>query len=96
MYHKELYRCFLFREMSREKIDSILGLLKVRIKSYQKNEIVISEESEVREEDEPVQYVCIAAFGSVLVPGQVSGRTGNSRRGGQDPSVPENRIFSGQ
>lgn len=49
MYHKELYRCFLFREMSREKIDSILGLLKVRIKSYQKNEIVISEESEVRE-----------------------------------------------
>ena len=49
MYHKELYRCFLFREMSREKIDSILGLLKGRIKSYQKNEIVISEESEVRE-----------------------------------------------
>ena len=49
MYHKELYRCFLFREMSREKIDSILGLLKGRIKSYQKNEIVISEESEVRD-----------------------------------------------
>lgn len=49
MYHKELYRCFLFREMSREKIDSILGLLKGRIKIYQKNEIVISEESEVRE-----------------------------------------------
>ena len=35
--------------MSREKIDSILGLLKGRIKSYQKNEIVISEESEVRD-----------------------------------------------
>lgn len=49
MYHQELYRCFLFREMSREKIDSILGLLKGRIKSYQKNEIVISEESEVRD-----------------------------------------------
>lgn len=49
MYHKELYRCFLFREMSREKIDSILGLLKGRIRSYQKNEIVISEESEVRD-----------------------------------------------
>ena len=49
MYHQELYRCFLFREMSREKIDSSLGLLKGRIKSYQKNEIVISEESEVRD-----------------------------------------------
>lgn len=49
MYHQGLYRCFLFREMSREKIDSILGLLKGRIKSYQKNEIVISEESEVRD-----------------------------------------------
>ena len=49
MNHQELYRCFLFREMSREKIDSILGLLKGRIKSYQKNEIVISEESEVRD-----------------------------------------------
>ena len=49
MYHQELYRCFLFREMSREKIDSILGLLKGRIKSYQKNEIVISDESEVRD-----------------------------------------------
>lgn len=49
MYHQELYRCFLFREMSREKIDSILGLLKGRIRSYQKNEIVISEESEVRD-----------------------------------------------
>lgn len=49
MYHQELYRCFLFREMSREKIDSILGLLKGRIKNYQKNEIVISEECEVRD-----------------------------------------------
>lgn len=49
MYRKELYECILFRDMDRERVDKILDLLNGRVKSYQKNEIVISEESEVRE-----------------------------------------------
>ena len=45
----ELYDCFLFRDMEKEKVDSVVRRLDGRIRNYQKNEIVICEEDPVHE-----------------------------------------------
>ena len=47
--HKELFQCFLFRDMEKEKAEKIIRLLEGRTKKYRKNEIVISEEKLVNE-----------------------------------------------
>lgn len=46
---RELYDCILFRNMEREKAAGIISRLSGRTRSYRKNEIVISEQSIVRE-----------------------------------------------
>ena len=48
LYH-ELYNCLLFRNMEKAKAESIIRLLDGKTKCYQKNEIVISEQSRVDE-----------------------------------------------
>ena len=45
----ELYDCFLFRDMEKEKVDSVVRRLDGRIRNYQKKEIVICEEDPVHE-----------------------------------------------
>ena len=47
--YRELYDCFLFRDMEKEKVDSVVRHLDGRIRNYQKNEIVICEEDPVHE-----------------------------------------------
>ena len=46
---REIYDCLLFRDMDKDKAKDIICRLDGRIKSYQKNEIVISEENPVHE-----------------------------------------------
>lgn len=47
--YRELYDCFLFRDMEKEKVDSVVRRLDGRIRNYQKKEIVICEEDPVHE-----------------------------------------------
>lgn len=49
MYDKEIYKCYLFRNMEREKVNAILDIMKGWKKSYKRNEVVFGEESELRE-----------------------------------------------
>ena len=47
--YREVYDCFLFRVMEKEKVDSVVRRLDGRIRNYQKKEIVICEEDPVHE-----------------------------------------------
>lgn len=47
--NKKIYDCLLFREMDRQKAESIISSLGGRVRQYQKNEMVISEKSTVNE-----------------------------------------------
>lgn len=47
--YKELFSCYLFRRMDKEKAENIIRLLKGKIRNYQKNEIILSEKDQIHE-----------------------------------------------